>query len=185
MKKSKKKSWIDFVELVSVDTPMSKIYETVNKIEGKNSRKIHIIRENGSVFSTIPDIANALASSFCKISGNDNYCREFIHHKEIEEIIPLSFETPNIEFYSSDFTIEELNWNLSRTSNTAPGPDGVHYEMLKHLPIHAKQSLVQIFNKFWKETFFPIEWSKSHIIIYLYPNQAKTTVTPKIIDPLP
>ena len=41
----------------------------------------------------------------------------------------------------------ELNFALQHASNTQPGPDHVHYNMVKHLLEIAQQHLLDIFNK--------------------------------------
>ena len=38
------------------------------------------------------------------------------------------------EIYNKPFSLDELNFVLSRTKNTSTGIDGIYYQMLKNLP---------------------------------------------------
>ena len=53
----------------------------------------------------------------------------------------LTFVT-NTETYNTYFTMDELLDSLAKSSDSAVGPDDIHYQMLKHLPSDALQSLL-------------------------------------------
>ena len=59
---------------------------------------------------------------------------------------------------------DELLDSLAKSSNTAVGPDDIHYQMLKHLPSDALQSLVNTLNDIWLTGNFPPSWRQSHIV---------------------
>ena len=59
---------------------------------------------------------------------------------------------------------DELLDSLAKSSNTAVGPDDIHYQMLKHLPSDALQSLVNTLNDIWLSGNFPPSWHQSHIV---------------------
>jgi hypothetical protein len=65
------------------------------------------------------------------------------------------------EDYNQPFTIQELNAALETCKGSSPGPDKVHYEMLKNLPITAKYALLFTYNRFWKEKSLTDEWTES------------------------
>ena len=112
---------------------MSQIYETVRKIIGRCKRKNYFLFNNGRYFTTVPEIANILAKTFRDTSSPDNYFNQFRVIKDNTEARPVDFSYKNKEYYNSPFSIHELEMSLSRTKNSAPGPDGIHYQMIKYI----------------------------------------------------
>ena len=87
--------------------------------------------------------------------SNAKYSPEFQTHKAAKEILALDFSSDNTEPYNKLFTITDLEYNLAKVRNTTPGKDSIHYQMIKHMPEDAKNHLCNLFNKFFKESFFP------------------------------
>ena len=63
----------------------------------------------------------------------------------------------NRENYNKPFTKEELTRAIHATENSAPGPDKIHSEMLKHLPPEGLDSLLVMYNKIWQQGYFSEE----------------------------
>jgi len=59
--------------------------------------------------------------------------------------------------------MDELLDSLAKSSDSAVGPDDIHYQMLKHLPSDAVQSLLNTLNNIWLTGNFPPLWVHSHI----------------------
>ena len=140
------------------------IYETVRQIKGRPPKKIPISSENDQIYATVPEVAENFTQTFQQVSANDNYGQEFLIHKNAAEQETICFDSPNAEPCNRPFTVEELEFNLSRTKNTTPGNDGVHYQMLKKMPLEAKQYLCKIFNKLWQLSYFPSQWTTVIIV---------------------
>ena len=105
---------------------------------------------NGSeLASTKQDIADTLASQFCSNSSTSNYSKEFQKYKKEQEKVKLNLMSSNNEEYNTPFNLDELNDAISKTHDTATGPDEVHYQMLKHLPPSSLLALLEIFNDMW------------------------------------
>ena len=96
-------------------------------MKGRLPKKIQILSESNRVYSTVPEIAEKFAQTFHQVSSNDNYTQEFLTHKAAAEQEVIYFESNNTESYNRPFTVKELDFNFSRTKNTTPGNDGVHY----------------------------------------------------------
>ena len=60
---------------------------------------------------------------------------------------------------------------LERANETAPGPDKIHYRILKQIPTKALKRLLTIFNGIWETGQFPPYWSEATIIPIPKPGQ--------------
>ena len=56
----------------------------------------------------------------------------------------------------------------------APGPDGIHNNLLKHLPEDTLQILKEILNKIWTSADFPHQWRAATVIPIPKPNKDHT-----------
>lgn len=177
LKKHKQKQWRELASTFNKNTPLNKIYENIRKIKGREPRTIHILTDEGRIFSKIPEIVNKLAQTFSKISNSDNYSTRFKQHKRIVEATPFDFTSDNTESYNSIITINELENAIRSTRNTAPGPDQVFYQMLKALPDHAKAYLLSIFNGLFKKSIFPDQWRQATVIALPKPGKDHSNPT--------
>jgi potassium voltage-gated channel Eag-related subfamily H protein 8 len=143
---------------------MSKIYDKLRRIRGRPPKKHFILKTNGNEYSTHADIANCLARSFAESSSYRSHSEVFSRQRVVWERSILDFSTPMNEQYNVPFTQRELQSALSAVGNTSPGPDRVHYFMLKNLPDHAQEYLLLLYNKLWSTKYFPPEWRKATII---------------------
>ena len=48
-----------------------------------------------------------------------------------------------------------MQHNLDKAQNTSPGLDGIYYQMINKIPPQAKEYLLAIFNKYYKQAYFP------------------------------
>ena len=97
-------------------------------------------------------------------SSSRNYSEKFQNIKKQEEKIKLNFTSSNTEEYNSLFNITELKDAIAVSKDTATGPDDIHYQMLKHLPETALDTLLHIFNGIWTTGVFPESWRLATII---------------------
>ena len=56
----------------------------------------------------------------------------------------------------------------------APGPDGIHNDLLKHLPEGTLQILKEILNRIWTSADFPQQWRAATVIPIPKPNKDRT-----------
>ena len=98
--------------------------------------------------------------------------------KKKERISTFSLKTTkNI---TSPFKLSELKNSLDRSKDTTAGPDDIHYQILKHLPSDALETLLNIMNEIWRTGTFPEDWHKAVIIPIPKPGKDKTEQ--RIID---
>ena len=180
-KNAKKEDWQKFTTDLKRGAPESQVYNKLRKIKGKPPTKINILQENGIVYSTCAEISSQLANNFRKASSTNNYDEEFSNLKRNKEQNPIEFGQSN-NIYNSDFTQEEFLYSLNKTRNTAPGQDQVNYDMIKKLPPHAQQHILKLYNKFFRETFFPEQWI--HAVIIAIPKPGKDHSSPTNYRPI-
>jgi len=161
--KSKADSWKKFISSLTHNAPSSSIYEKIRQIKGKPQRQIHILHDNNQTYSTIPAIADRLSQAFSDVSDPSNLPRAFQAVRRAGERNEINFSSANDEQYNVLFTLPELEQAIS-DKNTTPGPDGIHYLLIRHLPDTMKNYLLLILNKFWTTNHFPEGWSESTII---------------------
>ena len=171
IKETKKRWWIQLASSFNSRTPMSKIYENVRKIQGRCKRKINFLWDENRFFTTVPEIANKLAETFAKVSSNENYSNNFKIIRDAHETKPLNFQSDNNEYYNVPFSIDEFQIAIRRTKNTAPGPDGIFYQMIKNLNDNTKRFLLKMINRFWVDGFFPQQWREATVIAFPKPNK--------------
>jgi len=56
--------------------------------------------------------------------------------------------------------MDELTSALSKSHDSAVGPDDIHYQMLKRLPRAALETLLHVLNDIWINGNFPEAWQR-------------------------
>ena len=87
----------------------------------------------------------------------------------------LNFQSQNNEKYNLPFKLSELKNSFDKSKDTTAGPDDIHYQILKHLPSDALETLLNIMNEIWRTGKFPEDWHKAVIIPIPKPGKDKTT----------
>ena len=89
----------------------------------------------------------------------------------------MNFQFLNTEKYNLPFKISELKDSLHKWNDTAAGPDDIHYQIFKHLPPDALETLFNIMNEIWRTGKFPEDWHKTVFIPIPKPGKDKTEAT--------
>ncbi|KAG5873250.1 hypothetical protein JTB14_010787 [Gonioctena quinquepunctata] len=165
---NKRTSWNIYVSSISSHTPISEVWRKVKAIAGNGfSQPFKYSRmETGDISDSPSTIAECLVRQFCTTSSNNNYEQEFLRLKAQHEL-PLDFGTPEYLHYNSPFTLAEFDYALSCTEPSAPGPDSLNYEILKHLSYEFKISLLISFNKIWNSHTYPPQWKEAITVAML------------------
>jgi len=132
----------------------------VRKIAGK-SPATNIKHLNNTEITEIPDIANFLGQTFSNNLSSNNYSTKFHGFSNQAENQHLKFESNNLETYNNPFSLDELQDAISKSHDSAVGPDDIHYQMLKHLPPNAVNTLLETLNNIWFAGNFPPSWRTS------------------------
>ncbi|GFX16062.1 RNA-directed DNA polymerase from mobile element jockey [Trichonephila clavipes] len=172
----KRETWIKYVSNITCSTSSKEVWNKICKLSGKYSASpVSMLVSNGVSVNTIPDIANTLAKTFAKTSSCDNYTPAFQALKRREERVKLNFSSSNEEGYNSPLTLRELHAALHRSGNTAAGPDGLHYIMVRHLSESSILSLLSLFNRIWETQVFPTQWCHAQVLAFPKPGKNPTS----------
>ena len=165
-KQAKKQSWQNFCSKVNHKTPIKTVWKIIKKIKGKNGNPSvqHLRLDDGTLVSDKKDVSNLLASTISKNSSSSNKCKTFLKTKQLKEKTKLNFASDNTEAYNSAFTLSELQSVLKTCSESAAGPDEVHYNLIKHLPETGLLTILAVFNHIWTTGFFPPAWRKAVVV---------------------
>jgi len=78
--------------------------------------------------------------------------------------------------------LREQEDSLHKEHDTAPGPDNIHYQILKHLPKISLQTLLNINNQLWETGQFPPNWRDA--IVIPIPKPGKDHTNPSNYRPI-
>ena len=164
-KNKKKESWEKFCSNLSYKTDTRKVWKIVNKIKGKtNKESVTCLNVDGEIVTDKKDVTNTLAESFHQNSSSSHYCAEFQAIKERVESKSCSFPEDDGKDYNLPFNMNELIDAILKSNNSAPGPDEIHYQIIRHLPKECLQILLSLFNRIWTTDYFPSSWREAVII---------------------
>lgn len=76
----------------------------------------------------------------------------------------MNFASDNSEDHNLPFSLTELKQALQKSKDSATGLDGVHYQLLTHLPDKTVCLLLHVYNKTWESGSFPSWWREAAII---------------------
>ena len=132
------------VSSVNSNTHINQAWNTVVQLKGKNPKKKNIFQVNGAQYKTIKSIANKIDNTLAELSLLQNYDSTFLELTQKEEQKTIHVNHTNKENYKKPFSKEELSRAIQNTKNSAPDPDKIHNEMLKHLPLEGLDSLLAL-----------------------------------------
>ena len=172
---SKRKSWKQYVSKLNSRTSIKKVWDMVRKIQGKGkSASVNHLKKNNTHVTSKKDIANTLADNFSEKSSSENYSAKFRKIKDQQEKQKLKFTSDNTESYNSKFSLKELTDALSKAHDSSPGPDDIHYQLLKHLPSSSLSILLEIYNSIWTTGNIPKSWKEATVIPIPKPDKDHT-----------
>ena len=156
----------------------------MRKISGKNvcPPKQYLNGKDGTPITDPKHIANEHAAAFTDNSSSARYSARFQTIKAQDERARIDFTSHNTEVYNKPFRLRYLRRSILKAKPRAPGPDGIHNNLLKHLP----EDILKTSKRSWTSSGSLVtfllsggqrRWSQS-------PNQTSTTRTHSVTDPL-
>jgi len=168
IKQARKTSWETYIGTITQETSPSKVWKKIQKISGKYSPTPQPILEvNGNIVTDPTQVANMIGTSLAETSSAYSYNEDFKKYKTAEERKELNFNDSTHSGYNSCFSEEELKRALHTCSDTAEGPDKIHFSMLRNLTDAMIKLLLEIYNRIWVRHEYPSSWCESIIIPFL------------------
>ncbi|MCG8430697.1 MAG: endonuclease/exonuclease/phosphatase family protein [Candidatus Omnitrophica bacterium] len=166
IREQKRLSWRGYISKINTKTPLRKVWKMIKKIKGKDasSGRYHLKNPDGTRAEDEKTIANTLGQRFSSNSSSQNYSQNFRNHKERSERKTPNFSTRIDLSYNSPFSLEELTSAIQASGDTAPGLDGIHNKLLKHLPSISLTCLLSLLNGIWTSGSFPDQWRQAKVI---------------------
>ena len=195
--RKKRESWTKDVSKLNTNTPIKHVWDRVRKISGKNvcPPKRYLNGKDGAPITDPKSIANEHAAAFTYNSSSAHYSARFQEIKEQDEKDWIDFTSDNTEVYNKPFRLRDLRRSILKAKPRAPGPDGIHNNLLKHLPGDTLKILKNILNNIWTTGDFPHQWRAATVIPISKPNKdhadpnsyrpiALTSCLCKILEPM-
>ncbi|GFV71170.1 putative RNA-directed DNA polymerase from transposon X-element [Trichonephila clavipes] len=167
-----RESWIKYVSSITSSTSSQQLWRKVKAANGLYREfKIPILETSTALYSSPFEVANLICQTFASVSSSDSYSPAFQVTKNRLERTPINFKCRQLLPYNCDFDMFELKRALSSANNTSPGPDGISYELLRHLNEDSLVSLLYLFNRIWKQQLYPTQWKEVIVIPILKPGK--------------
>ena len=150
-------SWYKWAGEVNNTTSPTKIWDRIRRCKGVPPRE--------KTHNNPKQRANELCTSFAERCSPDNLGVN--QQLQLENLLPVrreSIQTALQERADTDRTIsmEELE-RVLRSTDTAPGEDGITYSMIYELPRSAKVLMLKIFNQSYRDASIPQRWKIAKI----------------------
>ena len=108
--------------------------------------KQYLKGKDGAPITDPKDIANEHAAAFTDNSSSAHYSARFQTIKAQDERARIDSTSDNTEVYNKPFRLRDLRRSILKAKPRAPGPDGIHNNLLKHLPEDTLKILKEILN---------------------------------------
>lgn len=198
LKEKKNESWEKFISECNGDIESKELWSRIKKINGQNCDKYIrcLSSESNEVTDEPQTVCDMLADHYSNISNSNKLSdgeRRSLS-KLNEKLENFGVHSSNFEDMNQMFTIEELKTTIRNTSNSAPGMDGIKYNVFKNMNDVNLEVILNFFNKVWSLSTRPVEWRKSVVIPIpkcpdaKYPNDTRPInlikSRPKLLDKL-
>lgn len=136
----------------------------MRSVRGRNSpSQIAGLSVDDKILTDPTDIANQLGV-FSSNSDDNHYDPEFLIQKIRNESFELDLTGDDNHPLNLPFTMKELEYTISNVHGSTPGPDDIHYTMIKNLTPPLNQCLLRLYNRILCERSFPSSWGEAEVI---------------------
>lgn len=172
-RQARRESWVKFLSGINSYTNEKKVWSSLRSLKGQQAYPLPLVSQG----NTLEDQANSLGKHFERISSSAHYSKSFLKHKEMTERKTLELKSKTNEQYNTPFKIAELRTALNACHSTAPGPDRIMYDMLKHLHDDTEISLLALYNTIWAAGYLPSTWREAIVVPILKEGKDPSSVT--------
>ena len=168
----KRESWTKNVTKLNTNTTIKQVWDRMRKISGKNvcQPKLYFNGKDGASITDTKCIANENATPFSYNYSSAHYSARFHEIKEQDEKVQIHFIS-DTKVYTKPYRLRDLRCSILKAKLHAPRPDGIHNNLLKHLPGDTLKILKANLNKIWATGDFPHQWRAATVIPIPKPNK--------------
>ena len=178
IRSSMKISWENFVSSIDVNTSSKTVWNKIKSISGKHTySSITSLNINGQNETLINTIATSLGTFFQTNSSSNLYSLEFRRSKHRLESVPIDIDSDGLESFNKLFSMSELEIAIKKSKGSSPGPDNIHYDMIKNLPFSMKQQLLDLYNEIWQNHEYPDAWRQALVVPIPKPHKNLTELS--------
>lgn len=135
-----------------------------NTISAHSDRETDSLANDEYNFLDDPEeIANSLGLRFAYVSSYSS-CESAFGRSRSRKETKLQFKTRKLLEYNSPITEQQLLQELDSIKESSPGPDGIHYSMLKNLGETGRKFLLKILNDIFDTGKLPESWKLAYVI---------------------
>ena len=169
-------SWKNYVSSVNSKTECAKVWKRVAKIKGTHRPKPPpTLKINNVKISAPKEVATNLAEHYAaaSIKTRSLYPREYNLAQDRRRRAPFTRRNGHSDNASLNaiFTLREMETQLERCKDSAPGPDDIMISMVKNLATSAKGTLLRALNKLWDAGVYPEQWRREIKLPFLKPGK--------------
>ena len=179
LKDASKEHWHTYCDSLTSSTKLGSVWKMARKMTGTSSQQsMPNLVKDGTSYGTNADKANLLAATYAEASSNRNCSSDFIATKqrlleewrktrapETSDAKPCSLQENTSSNLNEPFTRQELREAIDGSkNNTAPGSDGITYEMVRHLPECLFDHLLLLYNGLFAQGRVLTAWKESVVI---------------------
>ena len=133
------------------------------------------LKVNGTILIKPKEVASVLAQHYASASVEMKNLHRTAHNRALvkRRRAPFSMRGghPDNVHLNAPFTLKEMETQLDRCKDSAPGLDDITISMIKHLTTLAKHTLLKALNKLWEASAYLEQWSKEIKLSFLKPGK--------------
>ena len=162
VKLAKKASWTKYCSSITSDTPISKIWSKIKRLQTPFKRKTQpFILPDSSIISGSPSKAYALASHYEEVLSSPVPSP---YPRFVTLPLAIALNEEDNSPLNAPFQLHEMDSCILSLRSTSPGSDQVHNQHLVHLPLDFRIWLIGIFTQSLETGVVPQIWKEAVII---------------------
>jgi len=175
IKSAKKECWKRYCGKLGAETAVTEIWRAVHRKTGSNrKRKMPVLEEEGLFATSDLDKAKLCENNFRAVHSGANIGEAGMRKRN--EILEqnrykLEINNDNSDVCNLFFSLEELHRAIGKGRKTAPGKDGISYEIVKNLSVIVLEEILALMNHIWQEGRLPSAWKHALVVPILKPGK--------------
>jgi hypothetical protein len=184
IKQASRTHWEEYCSTLTSATKLGSVWRMAKRMSGTTT---HAAMPNlvvgkdkdQKVFEANADKANLLAQTYANVCSDENYDANFLIHKARMEaewcrlVPPPCGETAAA--IDEPIGLVELRQAIEKSKrHSAPDPDSMSYDMVRHFPLSAQLYTLTLLNRIWSEGRLVDYWKEAVVVPIPKPGAVKS-----------